>query len=113
MAKPSPQELYEWAFGQMDKPTTPKTRDNLLLLGGQYILAPFAVGYGVGVKVFNRFLLDKVKASAGKTLIVRLGVPVMLGAVGVMLGEGLFLTNLEALRKESEKGDVAVQGDTQ
>ena len=101
MSQGTPQDLYEWAFGQLDKPSTPNVRDKLLLLGGQYILAPFAAGYWVGVKLFNSYLLERLKNSPKRAIVVRLGAPTALGALGVLAAEGLFLANIEALRKVS------------
>ena len=99
MSQSSSQDLYEWAFGQLDKPSPPTNRDKLLLLGGQYILAPFAVGYGVGVKLFTLVLLDRLKHSPKRAMAMRLVMPMGLGALGVLAAEGLFLANIEALRK--------------
>jgi len=101
MSQSSTKDLYDWASGQIDKPSTPTTRDKLLLLGGQYILAPFALGYGVGVKLFNRFMLEKLKSSPKSAFVVRLGIPIGIGALGVLAAEGLFVANIEALRKAS------------
>lgn len=92
-------ELYAWATSQIEKPATPDVQNKIILLGAQYIVAPFAVGYGVGVKLFNSFVLDRLKSSPGRTLLVRLGMPMSLGAIVVMATERLFLANIEALKK--------------